>query len=75
MMNTIVLQEGTLVTSNKADRPLVSNLKGLEVNLVALLHETLYVLQDGITAELQARESHALQVLSEQKINMEQLSL
>lgn len=32
-------------------------------------------MQDGITIELRARESHALQVLSEKKINMEQLSL
>jgi hypothetical protein len=43
--------------------------------MAALPRETLYVLQDGITAELRARESRALQVLSEQKINMEQLSL
>jgi len=39
--------------------------------MAALLWETLYVLQDGITAELQARESCALQMLSKQKINME----
>lgn len=64
-----------LVTSNEADRPSISTLKGLGVNLATLLRETLYVLQDGITAELQARESHSLQVFSEQKINMEQLSL
>lgn len=75
MTNTIVLLEGALVTSNEADRPSVSTLKSLGVNLVSLPRETLYVLQDGITAELRARESRVLQVLSEQKINMEQLSL
>lgn len=37
--------------------------------------ETPYLLQDGITVELCIRESRALQVLSEKKINMEQLSL
>lgn len=75
MTNTIVLSEGALVPSNEADRPSVSALKGLGLNLAALPCETLYVFQDGITVELRARESHALQVLSEQKINMEQLSL
>ena len=75
MKNTIVLPEGALVTSNEVDMPSVSALKGLGVNLAALPCETLYVLQDGITAQLRARESHVLQVLSEKKINMEQLSL
>lgn len=56
MMNTIVLPEGALVTSNEVDRNLVSALKGLDVNLAALPCETLYVLQDGITTELQSRE-------------------
>lgn len=73
--NKIVLPEGALVTSNEADRFSISTMKGLSVNLVALPHETLYLLQDGIMAEMCARESRALQVLSEKKINMEQLSL
>lgn len=67
--------EGALVTSNEAEKPSVSMLKCLDVNLATLPRETLYVLQDGINAELRARERRALQVLSEQKINMEQLSL
>jgi len=75
IMSTIVLSEGALVISNEADKPLVSTLKGLSVNLVSLPRDILYVLQNGITAELRARESRALQFLSEQKINMEQLSL
>ena len=50
-------------------------IKGLGLNLVALPRETLYLLQDGIMTELCARESRAIQVLSEQKINIEQLSL
>ena len=75
MTNTIVLPEGALVIENKADRPMVSALKGVGINMVAFPRETLYVLQDGITTELWARESSALQVINEQKINMEQLSL
>jgi len=60
MKNTIVLPDGALVASNEVDRPSVSMLKGLGVNLVALLCGTLYTLQDGITTKLQARESRAL---------------
>ena len=50
-------------------------MKGLGLNLASLARETLYLLQDGMMAELHARESCAIQVLSEQKINMEQLTL
>lgn len=75
MTNTIVVPDGALVTENKADRPMVSELKGIGLNVIALPQETLYVLQDGITAKLRAREGRALQVISEQCINIEQLSL
>ena len=75
MANTIVLPKGALVTSNEASKFSISMRNGLGVNLVALLRETLHLLQDGITAELRTKESHALQVLSKQKINMEQLAL
>lgn len=34
--NTIVLLEGALVTTNEADRPMISTLKGLNINLSAL---------------------------------------
>lgn len=54
---------------------MVSALKGVGINMVVLPRETLYVLEDGVTIELRAREGHMLQVLSEQGINMEQLSL
>lgn len=50
--NIIVLLEGALVTKNEANRPMVSTLKGIRMNMVALLHEMLYVLQDRITAKL-----------------------
>lgn len=75
MENTIVLPEGALVAVNVTDRFSVNMSQGLGLNLAALPRETLYLLQDGITTKLQARESHAIQVLSEQKINMEQLIL
>ena len=57
MKNTIVLSEGALVTSNEADRPTISALKGLSLSMATLLRETLYFLQDGIIAELGTRES------------------
>ena len=63
------------MTKNEAGRPTVSVLKGLGINMATLSWETLYVLQDGITVELWARESRVLQVLSKQKMNMEQFSM
>jgi len=65
MSNNIVLPEGALVTENEAERPMVSRLKRIRLNMVALPWETLYVLQDRVIAELRAREGHALQVMSE----------
>lgn len=44
VMNTIVLPEGELVTEIEADRPTISALKGLGINLAAFLWDTLYVL-------------------------------
>lgn len=69
--NTIVLLEGEPMKINEADRPTISRLKGIRINMATLPWETLYIIQDGITVELQARESCVLQVLSEKEINME----
>lgn len=67
--------EGALVITNEGEKPMVSTLKGLGINIAKISRETLYVLQDGTNVELRATESRALQVLSEKEINMEQLSL
>lgn len=75
IINTIVLLEGALVKTNEVDMPIISALKGIRINMATLPHETLYILQDGITVELRARESCTVQVLSEQKINMDKLRL
>ena len=66
MTNTIVLPDGALITENEANRPMVSALKRSGINMVVLPQEMLYVLQDGVTAELWARENHVLQVMSKQ---------
>jgi len=73
--NTIVLLEGEMVTENEANRPTVSALKWVGINMATLPQETLRVLHDGVIVELRARQGCVLQVLSEQRINMEQLSL
>ena len=75
MTNTIVLPEGALVIENEANMPMVSGLKGIGLNMAALPRETLYVLQDEVTAEMRAKEGRPLQVMSEQRINIEHLSL
>lgn len=65
MTNTIVLLDGALIAKNEANMPMVNNLKGVKLNMFALPRETLCLLQDGVTIEIQARESHAIQVMSE----------
>jgi len=60
MANTIVLSEGALTTEKENDRAAVGRITGLDLNLDALLQDTLYQLQDDITAELHAREVHAI---------------
>lgn len=74
-MNTVVFPDGALVTEYEADKPAISVMKGLRINLVVLPRDTLYMLQDGITTEVRAIESCTLQVINEKKFNMEQLSL
>lgn len=69
--NTIVLPEGALVSSNAMDQMSLSMMRDFFPNLAALPWKMLYQLQDGIIAELRARQSHAIQVLSEQKIKIE----
>ena len=71
MANTIVLPEGALTVENEDNKATVRKIKGLGLNLATLLGDTLCQLQDGITAELRAREGRAIQVMSEQKINIE----
>ena len=71
MTNTIVLPDGALITKNEANRPMVSSLKEVGLNMVALPRETLYLLQDGVTTELWAMESRAIQVMREKHINIE----
>lgn len=55
------------MTETKADRPVVSALEGVGLNLPVLPSKVLHLLQDGVIAELQAYEQRALQVISEQK--------
>lgn len=71
MVKIIVFPEGALVSSNVMDQMSLNMMKYIALNLAALPREMLYHLQDGITAELQARESCAIQVLSEKKFNIE----
>lgn len=74
MANTIVLL-GVITVENKDERVAISKIKGMGLNLAALLHDTLYQLHDGITAKICAREGCTIQALSEQKINIKQLNL
>lgn len=57
MASIIVLLDGALVSIDVMDQMRVSMMKGLGLNLISLPWETLYQLQDGITAKLCIRES------------------
>lgn len=65
----MVLPEGKLTKETEVDRPAVSTLKGVGLNLAVFPSEALHILQDSVIAKLQACEQRALQVISEQKIN------
>jgi len=58
-MNTLLLPEGAVLTEAAGD------MRGYGLNFTTLPRETLYMLQDGVTAELHTRDKCALQVLSE----------
>ena len=58
--SVIVLPDGALTIENEADKPTASTLKGVGLNLVALPHEALHLLQDGVIAELRACEHRTL---------------
>lgn len=60
MKNTMVLPEGAPVIKDEADRLMDTLLNGFGINMVVLLQETLYVLQDGLIVELWVRERHML---------------
>lgn len=71
----IILLDEALTMMTNADRPVVSALKGVGLNLVSFLSKVLYLLQDGVIVELQAHDQHALQVISEQKVNNVQMAV
>lgn len=73
--SAIVLLDGALTIENDADMPTFSALKGVGLNLAVFPHEVLHLLQDGVIAELRASEHYTLQVISEQRINNEQMAL
>ena len=47
--NMTVLLDVALTIEKEADRPMVSSLKGVGFNMVALPRETFYLLHDGVT--------------------------
>lgn len=71
VINAVLLPNGANTTENKVNKPMVSSLKGVGLNMVALPQEMLYLLEDGATVELRAWERLSLQVMSEKCINIE----
>ena len=47
--NTIMLVDGALTIEKEVDKPMVSSLKGVGLNMATFPQETLYLLQDKVT--------------------------
>jgi len=58
--NTFVLLEGVVLVAVEGDGATANQMKGWGLNLAMLPREILYLLQDGVTAELCAREGNTL---------------
>ena len=52
----IVLPDGALTIENEVDKPTISALKGVGLNLETLPGEALHLLQDGVITELRVHE-------------------
>ncbi len=70
-----VLPDGELTTKNETNKPTVSTLKGVGLNIAVILFEVLHLLQDGVIVEMRADEHPTLEVISEQRINNKQMAL
>lgn len=70
MVNTIMFLDGALRADNMEDIAAIGQIKGLSLNLVALLRDVLYQLQNRAMTEIRTREGCAVQMLSEQRINI-----
>jgi len=58
--SVIVLPNIALTMNNEVDRPTISALKGVGLNLEVLLGEVLHLFHDGVIAELRTHEHCAL---------------
>lgn len=74
-MTNTMLSDGELMIENETNRPMVTSLKGVRLNMVRFPQDKLYLLQYGVTIALQSRETCVIQVMSEKHINIKQLSL
>ena len=72
-LRTIALPEGSLSADSVDDKVIMSTLKNISLHLLPLPNEYLHTLQIGVTAELIARERHALNLISEYQVNNEQM--
>ena len=65
--------DGSFTIASEANKPIVTTLKGVGINLAELPTEALHILEDEVIVELTAHEQHVLQVISEKKVNNNQL--
>lgn len=72
-IHTVALIEGSLHEESVDDLIILSTFKNIGLNITMLPNELLHALQVGVTKELRAWEKHPLNLISEYKVNNEQM--
>lgn len=72
-LRAVSLPDGALSVEATADKATIGTLKNIGCNLAALPNEFLHTLQVGVISEVKAWEKCALSMISEYKVNNEQM--
>lgn len=70
-LRIVALPEGSLHIESVDECIILSTLKNIELNIVALANEILHVLQAGVTEELREQEQRTLNLIREYRVNNE----
>jgi len=70
-LRTITFLDGSIHTESSDDHIILSTIKNIGLNIVALSNETLHALHMGVEDELRTRKQCTLNLISEYKVNNE----
>jgi len=72
-LRTILFPDGSIRVESAEDHIILITIKDLGLNIEALSNETLHALHRGVANELRPREQCGLNLISEYKVNNEQM--